>query len=385
MLIESPTQIYCSKCVQPHTRPGITIGDDGLCSACVGNREKIKVIDWDQRRIELELILQRYRGKGPGYDCIVGVSGGKDSTYQAHVLKAEFGMNPLCVTYKTPLRTELGQKNLDNLVSKVGVDLIELTVNPATEKKFILKATKEVGDPAIPEHLGIFSFTLRMAVKMGIPLVVWGENPQLEYGGTKEERQNPYLNKDWLMRHGLLQKRIAQDWIGKDLTPNDMQPFMLPTDEEFASAQICSTFLGHYVRWDPHYNAKIAISLGFQPRKEGPVMGIYDFSDIDCKLITWHHYPKWHKFGMTRTFDNVSVEIREGRMSREEGIKWIIRNRDDLPPNEHLIAITEFLGISENEFMSFFENFRNKKIWKLNSDGRWHIPGYIGGQDVFKI
>lgn len=369
---------YCKECVQPETRPGIFLDDQGICSACIGHREKIEKIDWEERKGELGKLLAKFRRKGGCYyDCIVGVSGGKDSTYQVHVLKNIFNMHPLCVTYKTPLRTDLGQANLDNMVRTLKVDLIELTVSPSTEKKFIYKAIEEVGDCAIPEHLGIFAFTLRMAINFRIPLVVWGENPQLEYGGTEEERKNPYLNRNWLMRHGLLQKRMAEDWIREDLSAEELVPFMIPSDEEFANAKICSTFLGHYLKWDPVENAKIAMDLGFKARVEGPVMGLYDFSDVDCKLITWHHYPKWLKFGMTRTFDNVAVEIRNGRMTRAEGIEWIRRNKDDMPPKDHLDSLCSFLGITQETLMHLLEKFRNTEIWKKDKDGNWYIPGFI--------
>jgi N-acetyl sugar amidotransferase len=375
---------YCRQCVQPTTRPGISLNDEGICTACVGHREKERVIDWAARKADFESLCDRFRGSaGSGYDCIVPVSGGKDSTYQVHVVKDLYGMHPLCVTYKTPLRAELGQRNLDNLVSRLGADLVELTVNPETERKFILKALREEGDCALPQHLGIFAFTLRTAVEMNVPLVLWGENSPLEYGGAQAERERSRLDRRWAAEHGCLKGKLAEDWVGGELTSREMVPFRFPTDEAFERAKIHSTFLGYYFPWDPIQNARVARELGFQIREEGPVLGIYDFADLDCELIGFHHYVKWLKFGMTRTFDNCSVEIRNGRMTREEAIERIRENLDDRPPQEHIDSMCDFLGISEAELFSMVEPFRNDEIWKIDDGGRPFIPGYIGGEDLF--
>ncbi len=350
---------------------------DGICSACVGHDEKIASIDWGERQRDLHIIIDELRKKRRGaYDCIVPVSGGKDSTYQTHKVK-ELGLRPLCVTYKTPLRTPLGQENLDNLVKTLGMDLLELTVSPETERKFIEKAIREVGDCGLPQHMGIFSFTLRTAVQMDIPLIIWGENSTLEYGGTEAQRNNPFLDRKWAMEHGCLKDRIAEDWVDENLTREEMEPFRFPDDDHFARAKVSSLFLGHFYKWDPVENARVSQSLGFKPNPDGPVMGIYDFADVDCQLITFHHYPKWYKFGMTRTFDNVSVEIRNGRMSREEGVEWIRKNGDDRPPELHLAGIANFLGKEVQDLFAMIEPFRNKDIWKKDDNNRWYIPDYI--------
>lgn len=358
------------------------LNNRGVCSACEGHREKFEVIDWSARKHALDQLFLHYKQNKKGhYDCIVPVSGGKDSTYQVHIVKNTYGMNPLCVTYRTPFRTPLGQKNLDNLQSEFGVDLLELSVSPETERKFILKSIRELGVPALPMHLAIFSFTLRTAVQMNIPLIVWGENAQLEYGGTQAERQNEHLNRQWLAKHGCLHEREASDWANGELSMQELAPYVIPSEEEFSRAKINSFFLGQYLRWDPLENTRIAIEHGFEPRQEGPVMGIYDFADIDCYMISFHHYVKWLKFGMTRTFDNVAIEIRNGRMTKAEGLAWIKKNKDDRPLKEHLEKLTGFLKISENELFDLIEPFRNRDIWKQDAKGEWYIEGYLENTD----
>lgn len=369
---------YCTNCLQSDTRPGIILNAAGVCSACEGHREKFQKIDWIARKKALDELFAHYRGsRKNGYDCIIPVSGGKDSTYQVYVVKELYGLNPLCVTYRTPLRTPLGQKNIDNLQQRFGVDLLELSVSPETERKFMLKAIKELGVPALPMHLAIFSFTLRTAVQMNIPLVVWGENPQMEYGGSKAERANQHLNREWLAKHGCLHEREAEDWADENLTMQELSPYIIPSDEDFNRAKLNSFFLGQYLRWDPLENAKIAIEHGFSPRAEGPVMGIYDFADVDCYMISFHHYVKWLKFGMTRTFDNVAIEIRNGRMTKEQGLTWIRKNKDDRPLKEHLEKLCGFLRVSESELFGMIEQFRNTDIWKKDSSGNWFIDGYL--------
>ena len=369
---------YCENCLQSDTRPGITLNSRGVCSACEGHREKFEVIDWTARRKALDELFDHYRKSKRGhYDCIIPVSGGKDSTYQTYIVKEVYGLNPLCVTYRTPLRTPLGQRNLDNLQSRFGVDLLELSISPETERKFILKATRELGVPALPMHLGIFSFTLRTAVQMNIPLIVWGENAQLEYGGTAAERHNEFLNREWLARHGCLHEREAADWANGELSMQELAPYIIPSEEEFKRTQINSFFLGQYLRWDPQENARVAIEHGFLPRKEGPIMGIYDFADLDCYMISFHHYVKWLKFGMTRTFDNVAIEIRNGRMTREQGLAKIRQNKDDRPLAEHLEKLCAFLKVSETELFGLIERFRNTNIWKRDASDNWYIDGYL--------
>jgi len=369
---------YCKRCVQPDTRPGIILNYEGVCSACVGHEEKTKRIDWKARRRELELILNKFKAKGDtGYDCIIPVSGGKDSTYQVYMMTQVFKMRALAVTYRYADRTPLGQKNLDNL-RKLGVDHIDIAPNPEVERKFIRKAFIEAGDPCLPDHLGIFSVTLRIAVNYKIPLIIWGENPQLEYGGKDEERNNPYLDRKWLSLHGCLQGKLAEDWADKDLSLKDLFIYTIPSDEELASARIQSIFLGYYLQWDPLQNYEIAKNMGFEESPDGPKMGLYDFADLDSTNIIIHHYIKLHKFGITRLHDNISVEIRSGRMTRKEGVE-ILKSKEERVPTYEIQQFCDYLNIKESEFWEQLEEFRNKDIWKKDTDSNWYMPNYLKG------
>lgn len=364
---------YCSRCVLPDTRPGITLGTDGVCSACEGHGAKDGQIDWAARRAELESLFEQARGLERGYDCIVPVSGGKDSTWQV-VTCLEHGLNVLAVTWRTPGRTALGQSNLDNLIG-LGVDHIDYTINPDVERRFMLKTLERTGSTAVPMHMALYAIPLRIATSFGVPLVVWGESPHMEYGGTEEQRKFNTLDHEWFKHHGILQGTTPEDWIDEELTAKNLEPYFLPSREAFAAAQVRSVFLGYYLPWDPVESLRVARANGFRTREAGPRVGYYDYADIDCDFISVHHHFKWVKFGFTRLFDNLSIEIRNGRMTRDEAVAQIA-SRGDQTPHEDIAKLCEFLEISRARFSEIEESFRNTDIW-TRRNGAWQIDGFI--------
>jgi len=191
---------YCVRCIMPETKPDLHIDGEGVCSAC-RSFERRKEVDWDNRRGALKEILDRYRSRnGSNYDCIVPVSGGKDSTYQT-VRMLELGMNPLCVTATTDKLSDIGRRNIENLKRR-GVDYIEMTANPVVRRRINRLALTQVGDISWPEHVTIFTIPVRIAVQMNIPLIVWGENSQNEYGGPAADAENSVLTRRWLEEFG---------------------------------------------------------------------------------------------------------------------------------------------------------------------------------------
>ena len=172
---------YCNRCILPETKPDLKIDDEGVCSACRAFEQRAEV-DWDQRREELMEVFERYRKRdGSNYDCIIPVSGGKDSTTQALRL-LELGINPLLVTATTDSLSDIGRRNIENLKLQ-GADYIEVTTNPLVRRKINKLGLEQVGDISWPEHLTIFTIPPRVAVQTNVPLLIWGENPQNEYGG----------------------------------------------------------------------------------------------------------------------------------------------------------------------------------------------------------
>ncbi|MCD4761753.1 N-acetyl sugar amidotransferase, partial [bacterium] len=185
---------YCRKCVMPNTKPDLHFDQEGVCDACRSTVKKNRNIDWIKRKNEFEAIIKRYRSKeGNNYDCIIPVSGGKDSTFQAYMMKKVCKLNPLCVYFEPTCRTDLGKKNIDNL-GNLGIDVIEFKKNPVVYKKMVIEGFKRVGDHEWPNHVGIFTVPINIAVKFRIPLILWGENSQLEYGGPAASAEKNYLD-----------------------------------------------------------------------------------------------------------------------------------------------------------------------------------------------
>jgi N-acetyl sugar amidotransferase len=330
-------------------------------------------IDWQAREESFREAVRGAQKRSKGHDCLIPVSGGKDSTWQV-VKSLDYGLNPLAVTWKTPARTDIGARNLANLVS-LGVDHIDYQINPKVEKKFMLEALVRNGSTAIPMHMALFNIPLKIAMRFEIPLVVWGENSAFEYGGPEDERQGFRLDARWLKRYGVTDGTTAEDWIGERLTRKELTPYFGPTQQELDAAGVLGVFLGYYFPWDPAITLKAALAHGFERRAEGPKTGLYDYTDIDDDFISIHHYLKWYKFGFTRLFDNLSLEIRNGRMTRDEAIQ-IVRERGDQTPHEDIASFCTFVGISREHFYDTIEKFRNREIWIRDND-RWMIRDFI--------
>lgn len=365
---------YCKSCILPDTRPGVILLEDGICKACKNHNTKTREIDWTARELLFKKVVDNAKSRSSGYDCLIPVSGGKDSTWQV-VKCLEYGLTPLAFTWKTPARTPLGQENLDNLIA-LGVDHIDYQVNPKVEKKFMLESLKKYGSSAVPMHMAIFNISLQIAVNFSIPLVVWGENSAFEYGSNDDELTTGFkLDKKWLDKFGVTHGTTAADWISENLSRKELTPYFGPTQEQLEEKQINAVFLGYYFPWDVQTSLKVALQHGFKVREQGARTGFYNYADIDDDFISIHHYLKWYKFGMTRTFDNLSIEIRNGRMTRQQAIK-ILKERGSERPQQDIEKFCTFTGISEEEFNHIIEKFRNTQIWQ-QQDGIWKINDFF--------
>jgi len=363
---------FCRNCILPDTRPNLVLDVDGVCNACKSHAKK-STIDWGSRKKQFDSVVQNAKARGSEYDCVIPVSGGKDSTWQ--VAKClDSGLHPLAVTWKTPARTTLGQQNLDNLV-ELGVDHIDYQVNPRVEAKFLLRSLERYGATAIPMHMAIFNMPLRIAVQFNIPLVVWGENSAVEYGGTQKEQQGFRLDQGWLQNFGVMQGTTAADWISDNLTKEELTPYFGPTDTDLEKANVSAVFMGHYFCWDAEHSLRSAKERGFKPRADGPKTGYYNYADIDCDFISIHHWLKWYKFGFSRSMDNLSLEIRNQRMTRNKALE-ILKAQLDRIPHKDIEKFCLFVGISKEHFFEVCEGFRNTDIWS-HKNGTWRINNFI--------
>ena len=363
---------YCKTCVLPDTRPNLVLNREGICNACVSHGRKPS-IDWDARVTAFRRLVEETRTHARGYDCIIPVSGGKDSTWQV-VKCLEYGLKPLAVTWKTPARTAIGQRNLDNLIA-LGVDHIDYQISPRVEARFMLKAFERFGSTAIPMHMAIFAIPLAIAVRFGIPLVVWGENSAAEYGSASSLHEGHRLDRAWLSTYGVTHGTTAKDWVDSDMTAKDLAAYFGPDGDELESHGVRAVFLGHYFKWDPQASLQVARAHGFQQDACGARTGYYDYADIDDDFISIHHWMKWYKFGFTRLFDNLALEIRNRRMMREEAI-GIIRTSADQTPHGDIAKFCDFAGITKQRFFDIAERFRNLSIWSRKNN-TWVIKDFL--------
>lgn len=362
---------YCTRCVMPDTKPDLYIDDEGVCSAC-RSYESRKEVDWDARYQELLIILDKYRNKnGSNWDCIVPVSGGKDSTYQV-IRMLQLGLNPLCVTSTTCDLSEIGRKNIENL-KRLGVDYIEVTPNPIIRAKLNRIGLMQVGDIAWPEHVGIFTIPVRAAVQFNVPLIVWGENSQNEYGGPAAAAENNILNRRWLEEFGGLLGMRVSDLIGQEgIEQKHLIHYTYPSDEELNRVGVTGLFLGHYIPWDGLSNTLIAQANGFRTYEKVVEGAMVNYENLDNHQHGIHDYFKFLKFGFGRATDHACLHIRRGRLTRRDGLE-AVRKLDGKFPWEYLgkplDKILEPLEISVDEFIRVCDKFTNKKIFKRDVGG----------------
>jgi N-acetyl sugar amidotransferase len=356
----------------PNSRPEQVFDEEGVCDACRTADRKHHEIDWAIRRKEFEGILDRYRNKnGDWWDCVIPVSGGKDSCFQAYTMKYEFGMNPLCVNFVPCEMTEIGLKNI-LFLRDLGFDMVQVAANRKTYRKMVRKGFFDLGDCCWPEHIGIFTAPVRVAVQYKIPLIIWGENSQFEYGGPASKRDNNYLDRNWLEQFQMLGYRIS-DLYEEGFDRKDLLTFEYPSSQELKDVGVTGLFLGYYLKWQAFDHVKQMIDLGWNPNPDGrPVEGAYTpYENLDCKWIAGlHDYMKFLKFGYGRATDQLCIEIRHGRIERETAIR-IVRNYEGQVPRKYLSDFLSFADCTEKEFFDTLDRFINRKIFITDGNGNF--------------
>lgn len=362
---------YCRQCVMPDTKPDLKLDADGVCNAC-RSYEQRAAIDWNQRRNALANILARYRRTdGHNWDCIVPVSGGKDSTYQV-LRMLELGMNPLCVTSTTCDLSAIGQRNIDNL-KRLGVDHVQMSPNPLVRRKLNRIGLTMVGDISWPEHVGIFTLPVRAAVQFNVPLIVWGENSQNEYGGPAAASENQVLDRRWLEEFGGLLGLRVSDLVGLEgIESKHLVPYQYPSDDDLRRVGVTGLFLGHFLPWDGLSNALIAQSHGFETWPSAVEGSVVNYENLDNHQTGIHDYFKFLKFGFGRATDITCLHVRRGRLSRSDGID-LVKRLDGRFPHSYLgkplVDILAPLNITVDEFTKLCDRFTNKKLFVTDSKG----------------
>ena len=361
---------YCTQCVMPYTRPDLHLDEEGVCNACRAYESR-KLVNWGQRRQELLTILERYQQDDSNWDCIVPVSGGKDSTYQV-VRMLQLGMNPLCVTATTCDLSEIGRKNIEN-IKRLGVDYVEFSPNPLIRTKLNRIGLTEVGDISWPEHVGIFTIPVRAAVQFNVPLIIWGENSQNEYGGPAAASEDNILTRRWLEEFGgLLGLRVSDLSNTYEIALKHLLPYQYPSDEELQKVGVTGLFLGHYIPWDGLSNALIAQANGFTTLDRAVEGSMVNYENLDNHQTGIHDYFKFLKFGFARATDITCLHVRRERITRQDALEIVIARDGKFPwtyLGKSLKDILDPLDLSVDEFIKICDRFTNKKIFKRDTSG----------------
>ena len=362
---------YCTNCVMPETKPDLHFDENGVCSAC-RNFKNRQAIDWDKRWAELNKIISRYRhSEESQWDCIVPVSGGKDSTFQV-IRLLQLDLNPLCVTATTCDLSEIGRENIEN-IKKMGVDFIEFSPNKIVRRKLNKIGLTQVGDISWPEHVAIFTIPVRAAVQYEVPLIVWGENSQNEYGGPAQASENNFLDRRWLEEFGGLLGLRVSDIIGMDgIEQKHLIPYRYPTDEALRKIGVTGLFLGYYLPWDGYSNALLSQAHGLTTYHSTVEGSIVSYENLDNYQTGIHDYFKFLKFGFSRASDIASLHIRRGRISRVDGIELVKKHDGKFPwtyLGKDLDKILEPLEMTIDEFILVCDRFTNKKLFQTDPRG----------------
>jgi N-acetyl sugar amidotransferase len=338
----------CTLCIYPDTRPDAHFVD-GVCSGCRAYAERAKV-NWALRRAELLQILADAKAKHAPYDCVVPVSGGKDSTYQVLTL-LEMGAKVLAVNAGTDMPSAIGRRNLDNL--KRFCDVIEWTPNVEVRKKLIRIGLRQVGDLSYPEHLAIWAIPTRVACMMRIPLVVWGEQPQREYQSPPGATIPTRLDGKWVAEFGGLLGLRVGDLVGQEgLTDADLEAFRFPDAERLGGAGVQGIWLGEFLDWDGWKNAFIAQQFGFEFSPKPVETSLACYENLDNHITVLRDYLRFLKYGYTRATDIACNHIRRGRISRDEALTLEAGSR--IEPKTSLgmpiEQVLDYIGISMTEW-----------------------------------
>lgn len=353
----------------PETKPDLSFDRNGLCSACTAFLARTET-DWNAREEEFKNLLGKFKSDS-SWDCIIPVSGGKDSTYQ--VIKAlEFGMTPLAVTATTCDLTPVGRRNLEN-ISRLGVDHIEFTSNRQVRKKLNRVMLERVGDISWPEHIGIFTIPVQVAVAYRIPLILWGENSQNEYGGPAASQEEKTLDRNWLEEFGGLLGQRLSDLVDEGLiSEQEAAVFRYPSDEDLKAVGVTGLFLGHFIPWDGMRNALVSSAHGFEMSPKPNGGGMLTFENLDNRQTAIHDYFKYLKYGFGRVTDHVCMQIRRDRISRDEGVQ-IIRLHDGRFPeiclDESLDSVLSRIDLTRAQFESIADSFTNTAVFETDSKG----------------
>ncbi len=358
---------WCTHCLNMSTRPRISFDTRGWCNACQWMEEK-KTLDWTPRQKELEAVLDKYRSRNGGFDCMVPASGGKDGSYVAYQLKHQYGMNPLAVTVTPALALELGNQNLKNFIES-GYNHIQ--INPDVQAMRLLNKLGfiEKGFPYYGWLIAIQTGVIRLAVNLNIPLLFYGEDGEVEYGGSTESKNGAMFDITYMKRvylEGGYQKVLE----ASGLSDAELYFFKFPTEAELAGKQLQLTHFSYFEAWDPYRNYLVAKEHCGLQEAEATNSGTFtNFAQNDQALYALHTYMMYLKFGFGRATQDAGIEIRRGAMTRDQAVN-LVRLYDGWFPEEYMDTYLEYYEMTREEFDAVLDRWANTDLFE-KVDGRW--------------
>lgn len=375
-----PTEVkFCSKCVVSNQRPRISFDAEGVCSACRYSERKETSIPWEARQKELEALLDKHRSNDGSFDVVVPCSGGKDSTFVAHQLKYKYGMHPLTVTWAPHIYTEVGWRNFQNFIAS-GFDNILGTPNGKVHRQLTSLSFEHLGDPFQPFIYGQKAFPLQIATKYKIPLIMYGENGEVEYGGDSKNENSPKhdVNED-LIKHYF--SGIGPNyWLDHGFSAKDLHFYNPPPLDEMMKVGIECHFMGYYTRWTPQENFYYAVeNSGFEANPDGRNEGTYSkYASLDDRIDGFHYYLAYIKFGLGRATSDAAHEVRDGHITRDEAVA-LVRKFDGEFPRKYFKDFLEYTDLSEEKFHAIIDSFRSPHLWtKTNEEWRLNATVFDG-------
>ena len=340
----------CTKCVMLETQDMISFDEAGVCATCRQIEFKQNKIDWKTRDREFREILEQSRGKGP-YDCIVPFSGGKDSTFTALALVKDFGLKPLIVSFDHGFYRPKVLANNERTVKKLGVDYLKFKSDWQTVKKLMRESLIRKGDIMWHSHCGIYAYPMHVAVQLNVPLLIWGE-PTSEYVSYYSYEENEQVDEKRFNRVVNLGIN-AEDMVGMldgSVTARDLLPYTYPKAADLRGIGYRSICLGTYIPWDTREQSeRIRKELGWEgDRVEGIPYERYWYEKVEDAFQGIQDYLKWLKRGMSRMTHLASIDIRNGRMTRDEGLKMIEKYEGYRPAS--LDVFLKAIDMSDKEF-----------------------------------
>jgi N-acetyl sugar amidotransferase len=353
---------YCTYCLMPETRPRITFDAQGVCSACTWAREKQTSVDWKARRAQLEQLCEEHRAS-KGFDCILPVSGGKDSSYVAYMMKHKMGMHPLCVTIRPGLALPVGEQNVVNFIQS-GYDHVHITPDPRVMRAIDKIGLVESGRPLLGWMTAVQTAIFRVAVQFGVPLIMFGEEGETEYGGTSKLRHQHYYDAHdsvqiYLSGHDPARYR-------SQFSEKELYWFTYPSPQELQDVDLCAAHWSYFENWDPYEHYLVAKEkCGLQEQTERSQGTYNNFAQTDTSLYNLHVYLMYLKFGFGRCTQDVGIDIRRGAMSRKQALA-LVRKLDREDPEIYIPQYLDYFGMTRDEFDDTLDRHVSKTLFRRN-------------------